>query len=844
MNRIRTSAGISVTLSVLLAALPHAQRKGVLPQIKIPHDYYYREMYLPQVTTGPSSVAWGPDGKELVVSMQGSLWRYRPGTPGADQIVSGPGYAYQPDWSPDGRFIAYTWYADDAVDLRLLNVQTGESTPLVANGAVNVEPRWSPDSRRIAFVSTAFEGRWHIHVLDVRDGRPGTIERLTTDHESNLPRYYYSRFDHFLSPTWSPDGRELLFISNAGRIWGTGGFWRMEARAGAAPREIHYEETTWKARPDWAADGRRIVYSSYLGRAWNQLWIMTADGGDVFPLTYGDFDATAPRWSPDARRIAYISNEEGNTSLWLMDVPGGQRQRADLADRRYREPVGRLTISVVDAGTGSPLPARLSVTAADGRGFAPDDAWRHADDGFDRRERAIEYSYFHTAGRSQLTVPAGRVVVEAMHGLQFRLARHEVMVAPDGQVELTIALTRLANLERDGWRSGDLHVHMNYGGAYRNTPARLAFQAQAEDLDVVENLIVNKEQRIPDQAYFASAPSQPLAGGPVIAHGQEFHTSVWGHLGLIGMRDHLLVPDYAGYANTAAASLFPHNPAVMEMAHAQGGLAGYVHPFEAVPAPEDRSVALTSDLPVAAALGAVDYMEVVGFSDHRASASVWYRLLNCGFRIPAGAGTDAMANFASLRGPVGLNRVFVHVGPDRSHETWLDGIRQGRTFATNGPLLQFTVDGREPGSEIRLPRGTHELNIKGSLSSVVPVDRLEVVSNGEVVASLALSADRSSGGGERTLRIERSGWYTLRATADRAVHPVLDLYPFATTSPVYVLVGDEPIRSAADARYFLAWLDRLEAFVRGNDAWNSRSERESVLESLVRARAVYRERAR
>ncbi len=62
-------------------------------------------------------------------------------------------------------------------------------------------------------------------------------------------------------------------------------------------------------------------------------------------------------------------------------------------------------------------------------------------------------------------------------------------------------------------------------------------------------------------------------------------------------------------------------------------------------------------------LGKVDYMEILGFSDHRTTADVWYRLLNLGFRIPAAGGTDAMANFASLRGPVGMNRVYARV-PD------------------------------------------------------------------------------------------------------------------------------------------------------------------------------------
>ena len=52
----------------------------------------------------------------------------------------------------------------------------------------------------------------------------------------------------------------------------------MAAQPGSAPRELRYEETTWKARPDWSRDGKRVVYSSYLGRQWHQLWLMTAEG--------------------------------------------------------------------------------------------------------------------------------------------------------------------------------------------------------------------------------------------------------------------------------------------------------------------------------------------------------------------------------------------------------------------------------------------------------------------------------------------------------------------------------------------------------------------------------------
>src|SRR6266581_616574 len=446
---------------VLAALYPGVDAAHVQAGVAVPLAYYWREMYVPQATTGPSAVTWSPDGTELIYSMQGALWRQRIGSTRAEQLATGPGYDYQPDWSPDGRFVAFARYAHDAIELELLELGSGAVRPLTANGAVNLEPRWSPDGSRNAFVSSVYNERWHIFTIVPESGE---ITRLTEDSDSRLPRYYYSPWDHYLSPTWSPDGRELIFVSNRGHIHGSGGFWRMAAHPGATPRELRYEETTWKARPDWSPDGKRVVYSSYLGRQWNQLWLMTSEGGDVFPLTYGEFDATAPRWSRDGRHIAYVSNEDGNTSLWIVDVPGARQQRVVATERRYREPVGRLRIVIVD-GTGHPMAARVSVTRPDGRGYAPDDAWWHADEAFDRPERAFESAYFHTAGTADVTVPVGRVRVEVWRGPEYRVARADLTVGAGRTVTRRVVLERLADLRAGGWWSGDLHVHMNYGGA-------------------------------------------------------------------------------------------------------------------------------------------------------------------------------------------------------------------------------------------------------------------------------------------------------------------------------------------------------------------------------------------
>jgi TolB protein len=830
------------TVSLLVSLPVWAQREPVLKQIDEPHPYYFREMYLPQLTTGPSAVTWAPDSRSVVYSMAGSLWQQKLDSTVAEQLSAGPGYDYQPDCSPDGRWVVYASYAKDAVELWVLNLETKRTQQLTTGGAVNLEPRFSPDGKEMAFVSTSFNGRFHIFVGQFSDGELKGVQRLTGENRSTLPRYYYSQYDHEISPAWSPDGKEILFVSNRGHIYGTGGFWRMKAEAGAEAREIHYEETAWKARPDFSPDGKRVVYASYLGQQWHQLWVLLAQGGDAFPLSYGDFDNVAPRWSPDGTRIAFVSNRGGNTSLWTQAIPGGAQTQIVTKEKHHLKPVGQLSIAVLDQA-GHPTAARVFVVGEDGRAYAPDDAWMNADDNFVRSERSFEAHYFHTSGDAELTLPAGQAEVEVIKGFEYRFERQTVTITSGQKSSLTIHLKPLGLPQEEGshWVSGDVHVHMNYGGAYRNTPKHLVAQAAAENLQVVEDLVVNKEQRIPDIAYFSARPDPASTDTNLLLHGQEFHTSYWGHLGLLNLTQNFLLPGYAAYPNTPAASLFPPNARVADMAHAQHALVGYVHPYDSVPDPvKDASV--SHELPVDLALGKVDYIEVTGFAEHKSTASVWYRLLNCGFRLPTAAGTDAMANFASLRGPVGLNRVYVKVpaGP-LNIETWLDSLKHGRTFATNGPLLGFSLGGKQLGDEVSLPARENKMKFTAWLRSFVPIDHLQVICNGDVVRDLKINGDRETADVEDTIPLSRSGWCLLRAWSEKAEHPILDMYPYATTSPIYVTVAGSHPKPAEDAAYFIAWIDRMIDAAKSNQDWNTEAEEAAVLETLTSARKVYLE---
>jgi Tol biopolymer transport system component len=830
--------GLVLFLSVLDCL---AQREPVLKQIDLPHSYYYREMYLPQLTTGPSAAAWSPDSRRLVYSMAGSLWRQELGSTKAEQLTAGPGYDYQPDWSSDQRWVVFTRCDHDAIELWSLDTRDGRTRKMTSGGAVNLEPRFSPDGKRLAFVSTSYKGHFHIFVGRFEEGLLSDVQQLTRENISSLPRYYYSQVDHEISPAWTRDGSEILFISNRGHIHGTGGFWKVKAEVGAEAdsdyKEIHYEETNWKARPDFSPDGKRMVYASYMGQSWHQLWVMPAPGGDAFPISYGAFDNVNPRWSPDGSKIAFISNRSGNTSLWVQTIPGGEQTEVVARERKYLKPMGRLTLVVVDS-RGRPVAARVFVTGADGLAYAPDNAWMHADDSFDRSERPFEAHYFDTSGRSDVTVPPGTVQVDVMRGFEFGFEQRKVEITPNATTNLTVHLRPKIPYEPAEWVSGDVHTHMNYAGTYRNTPAHLVEQADAENLALVENLIVNKEQRVPDITYFSPKIDAASTLNHLLLHGQEYHTSYWGHLGLLNLTRNLILPGYAGYPNTAAASLYPANAKVADMAHEQGALVGYVHPFDTFPDPA-KDASLTNELPADVALGKVDYIEVVGFSDHKSTAEVWYKLLNCGFRLPTAAGTDFMGNYASLRGPVGLNRVYAEVKPGPLKiEPFLASIKAGRTFATNGPLLHFSLGGQGLGGEVRLET-KQEVRFSAEMNSIVPVDHLQIVCNGKVARELALDSNRRSAHVGGSIPLDASRWCVLRAFSDKAEYPILDLYPYATTSPVYVSVAGAPVRSAADAAYFVAWVDRLIAAARSNTSWNTEAEKESVLSMLGEARKRY-----
>jgi hypothetical protein len=188
---------------------------------------------------------------------------------------------------------------------------------------------------------------------------------------------------------------------------------------------------------------------------------------------------------------------------------------------------------------------------------------------------------------------------------------------------------------------------------------------------------------------------------------------------------------------------------------------------------------------------------------------IYYRILNCGIRLPPSAGSAS----GVLPNPVGYNRVYVHTENGLSYDAWWNGLRAGRSFVTNGPLLRVKADGHWRGYVFQGKDGkTLSIGLEAALDSRDPIERIEVIKNGLVERTIPASEsvrDHFLG----PIRFSESGWFLVRAIAN-----VPETFRFASTAPFYVEIGIAPARiSRASAQFFLEWLHERSSLIHLSD---------------------------
>jgi hypothetical protein len=274
-------------------------------------------------------------------------------------------------------------------------------------------------------------------------------------------------------------------------------------------------------------------------------------------------------------------------------------------------------------------------------------------------------------------------------------------------------------------------------------------------------------------------------------------------------------------------------------ARKQGGLVSYVHPVSASADVFDSNLG-AKEMPVGTALGAVDAIDILPFGE--AAYELWYRFLNCGFRITPGAGTDVFTNYRGVNSIPGGARQYVEVGSAMNWDRWIERLREGRDFVTTGPLLAFTVNGEPVGAVLKPPAGQpYRAKLVADVTSRVPFDTVELVQNGQVIARKEM-APTGSFRLEQEVMVEKSCWFAARVSGKPARGVVGNGVPRAHSGAIYVNAGGEPVLIREDVELMIRWCDRLWALLEARNNFGPGDNRERARKMIGQARQHYVEK--
>jgi TolB protein len=746
-----------------------------------------------------------PDGASIAVSYQGAIWRMPRDGGEMRRLTAGPGFDSNPAWSGDGKRIAY--FAGQ--EFRVMDAVSGAPIALPNKLQSSGKLYFHPDGKRVL---GNFGETPRLSWVDLETGSLNHIAQST------------GRVNVF---ALSPDGGRVAYVTTQdvdGEQTGHNGpqadVLIMPSDGGEAKKLVQFRSRIFDLW--WGRDGLTVV--SDLGGAHNNLWTIALDDpSHAHRITSGQADEDGPSTSEDGRWLVYTDNREGATALVSRELPTGTERTLAVTRMDFRTPTGRLNVRVVDKGTGAPLTARVSVQQKDGKYFAPVGALY-------RMLGNVEH--FYAAGEADLTVPSGNYVVRVFRGIEYLEARLEVEVPAASETAARVELTRWTDPPARGWWGGESHIHANYGyGQWYNTPATMRLQIEGEGLNLANMVVANSDtDGIFDREFFRGEPDPVSSPRHVLYWNEEFRATLWGHMTLFNLK-RLVEPIMTGFKDTTNPWDVPTNADIADHVHLQGGHVTYTHPATNPRDPFVTAYAARA-LPVDVALGKIDSLDINGSYD--GTVPLWHRLLNCGFRLPASAGTDVFLNRLRSRLPGG-DRAYVRLDGPFSYDAWVKGLKAGRSFVTNGPMLEFTANGKFLGETIVLTaRG--EVGLQAKAESAAPLSRMEVVHNGVVIATAGVDAIGRSASIDQVVKIETSGWLGARVYGMGGNQ--------AHTSPIYVEVAGKPASSRDDAAYFLEWIDRLEQRFTSRERAPSAELRAHVKQQLDAARAEYRKRAK
>ncbi len=520
-----------------------------------------------------------------------------------------------------------------------------------------------------------------------------------------------------------------------------------------------------------------------------------------------------------------LHTEADSEAMPRLEVLAQSRTRPIPLEGRVVQ-AGRLTVRVLDE-EGSVTPARIYLTGSDGRAYQPGGTQARVSNADYGQPFGGDY-YFYSGGEFHVDLPPGEATLEVVKGFEYQPVSREVSILAGGSGTAEVRLQKPFDLRRQGWFSGDTHIHPNVYDDRLISPAEVRLISRAEDLNLPQLLVCNDvSSHINDRQYFQGRPHHLSEGNTILYWNQEMRAGdVNNHVGYLGLKT-LVQPAYVGWPGTPLPFDYPPNYHMGLAAKSQGAVVTYVHP------------GLPSQYPIDIALGAADTIDVLCQRNEDVNTEHWYQLLNCGFQCPVSAGTDAFLNVPYHLIP-GAGRLYARVDSPLTYDSWLEAYRKGRSFATNGPLLKFRVNGKEAGEEIHWKTGSLPLEIEAEAVSHVPMTRMDLIVNGRVAAS-----QEAEEGGKlirltREVEISDSSWVAVRVYGEPHKLVPNDVALYAHSSPVYCYRGNRRIAVRESAAFLIRQIDQLIHRVETRGVFREAADKEAMFEWFRKGQQVYR----
>ncbi|MCC6793871.1 MAG: hypothetical protein IT366_02040 [Candidatus Hydrogenedentes bacterium] len=427
--------------------------------------------------------------------------------------------------------------------------------------------------------------------------------------------------------------------------------------------------------------------------------------------------------------------------------------------------------------------------------------------------KVTEYPWWHDhfvfPGTAIVALSEGDYCVVVERGPEYVPGSAEFSIRPDSETNVQVEISRFVDMPGHGWWPGDLHVH--------RPPENIELLMRAEDLHVApvitwwnnKNYWANRP--IPEHAlvqfdgnrfYDVMAGEDERNGGAFLYYGElapidllhcdkEYPSPLSISMASKKSGDNWIDIEKPFWWDVSAAlalgfcsSIGIANNHMCRSSMYEGEAWGKPRDVARLPAPRGN-----------------------GYW----SQEIYYEILNAGIRIPPSAGSAS----GVLPNPVGYNRVYVQIDPQRdgklSWETWWDGLRSGRSFVTNGPMLIVKANGELPGHVFQ-STGPIDISLSAEILTQENIPYVEVIKNGAINHTVPFN-DFKRSGSLGTLQFEESGWFIVRAVTDNS-----KTFRFASTAPFYVETGKQNMRiSRASAQFFLDWVRERIARIKHDD---------------------------